>query len=336
MTGRNSKMYFWNFVSLVLALGGPGSLGITSDVKRNIDPGVRAPSHEAIATCQYTMTARVRLLLFWISRQDVGGGRIAWSEGMDGSQVVELLIGSDPERAPMRINRWGYISERVAGSSAELVGVMTESEEASIEQAKIAVSRSGTMHSFKGIRSSVTQGFAQSTVLHLLLPEDFTYRTADALLRQLPQKGGPIRQVRIPDGTEPGFLYALKGLIHDSVGSLRRSGQANAERQSRCCFVYAGSLYELTRRSSQHVQEDTINGRTYHGAIKSEFETRNLASGELSKFSITYGSQSPFTEIPIRIVYRPRWWFEAELLLAGKSEAAEEVGRETAWTLGTK
>jgi hypothetical protein len=336
VTKRNSKMRFLDTVSLVLALGGPGSLGITSDVKGNGNPDVRPPFHEAVATCQYTMTARVRLLLFWISRQGVGGGRIAWSEGADGSRAVELLIGSDPERAPMRINRWGYIVERVVGSSAELIGVMTESEEQSIEQAQIAVSRSGATHSFKGIRGSLSEGFAQSTTLHLLLSEDFTFRSADTLLRQLPQNGSPIRQTRVPDGTEPGFLFALKGLVHDSVENFLRSGEINAGRQSRCRFVYAGSLYELTRRSSRLVQEDTVNGRTYHGVIKSEFETCNLATGEMSRFSITYGSQPPFTETPIRIVYRPRWWFEAELLLAGEPEVAEAVGRETAWSLGTK
>ena len=70
----------------------------------------------------------------------------------------------------------------------------------------------------------------------------------------------------------------------------------------------------------------------YRDVIESEFETRNLTSGETSRFSITFGAHSPIAETPIRIVYRPRWWFEAELLLAEEHEAPN--GRETTWNLG--
>ena len=76
----------------------------------------------------YTLTARVRLLLLWISRPGVGAGRITWSSD-GGSSELALLIGSDPARAPMKINRWVYIVERVSESCAELVGIMTEAEE---------------------------------------------------------------------------------------------------------------------------------------------------------------------------------------------------------------
>lgn len=335
MATQNLKMKFLNFVSLILAFGGLASLGITSDTEGNITTDIKPAFQKAVAACDYTMTARVRLLLFWISRPDVGRGRIAWSEREDGSRVVELLIGSDPERAPLRINRWGYIIERVADSSSELVGVMTESEEQSIEQAREAVSHSGATHSFKGIRSTVTQGFAESTTLHLLFTEDFTLRNVDILLMRLPPNGTPVQRIRIPDDTKPGFLMALKGMIHESVEDFRKSAEAHAKRPARCRYVYGGSLYELTRRSSRRVEEDLANGNTYHSLIRSEFETRNLTSGEMSRFSITYGSQPPLSEIPVRIVYRPRWWFEAELLLAGKPENVDEIGRETAWNHGT-
>jgi hypothetical protein len=337
MTKRNLSVRLWTFVSVILAFRCTVSSGVTSGVTASDHISyVRVPSYEAVTACQYTMTARIRLLLFWISRQGVGGGRIAWSEETNGNQAVELLIGSDPERAPMRINRWGYIIERVTGSSSELVGLMTESEEHSVEQARAAVTRVGGSHSFKGIRGSMTGDLAQSTTMRLLLADDFTFRDASTLLRQLPQNGTPIRQIRVPNGTAPGFLFALKGLVHDSVENSRISGRADTGGNTSRRFVYAGSLYELTQRSTRLVKEDTVNGHTYQGVIKSEFESHNLKTGELSRFSIAYGSQPPFTETPIRIVYRPRWWFEVELLLASEPEAMEAAGRETAWNLGAK
>src|ERR1700675_4412089 len=70
----------------------------------------------------YSMTARVRLLLFWVGKDDVGGGYIRRGTLTrdPASDVIELLIGSDPVKAPRAINRWGAASEivhRPSGSS---------------------------------------------------------------------------------------------------------------------------------------------------------------------------------------------------------------------------
>src|SRR5215216_1108953 len=60
-----------------------------------------------VAQHYYRMLAKVRPLLFWISRDNVGGARIGWLADERGSKGFELLIGSDPARAPRKINRWG-------------------------------------------------------------------------------------------------------------------------------------------------------------------------------------------------------------------------------------
>ncbi len=88
----------------------------------------------------YTMTARVRPLLFWIGKDDVGDAVIARRRDADGIGY-SLLIGSDPERAPRRINRWGYIDEEIRGDEATLIGLMTESDEESIGEAEAHVSK---------------------------------------------------------------------------------------------------------------------------------------------------------------------------------------------------
>src|SRR5215510_7034609 len=61
----------------------------------------------------YIMSARVRLLVFWIGAEDVGGGYIAKGTLRDepSSNVVRLVIGSDPLKAPRKINHWGAAME---------------------------------------------------------------------------------------------------------------------------------------------------------------------------------------------------------------------------------
>src|SRR5260221_10935290 len=80
----------------------------------------------------YTLGARVRPLLFWIGQDDVGDAVLAKKRGPDLVRYA-LLIGSDPARAPRGINRWGYLSEEIHDGEATLVGLMTESDEESVD-----------------------------------------------------------------------------------------------------------------------------------------------------------------------------------------------------------
>src|SRR6202171_5208166 len=84
---------------------------------------MQAPLH-VDAQFDYTMTARVRLLLFWVGKDDVGGGYIRRGTlPLDpASDVIELLIGSDPAKAPRAITRWGAASEIVPRPSGSTGG----------------------------------------------------------------------------------------------------------------------------------------------------------------------------------------------------------------------
>jgi hypothetical protein len=84
----------------------------------------------------YVVNAKVRpVLLFWIGRDNIGAARITWRKG-SGRRTFEFLIGSDPARAPRQINRWGFIVEELDADNAEVLGVMRESNEETIEEAK--------------------------------------------------------------------------------------------------------------------------------------------------------------------------------------------------------
>jgi hypothetical protein len=270
----------------------------------------------------YTMNVSVNLVVLHPSWKNVGGGRIGWIEEPAGAKGLELLIGSDPARTPRKINRWGFIAEHVSGSSARLVGVMTQSDEQSIEQAKASVDKSGKEHIFKAIRSRLNGNESHSFTIPLHQTENYTYKDAALLLSKIPEEGGPsVRTLMIPDGADPGFLFSVRELIDESVEQYRTSRKLNGIKQRQ--YVYNASLFELSVVKSELVKKLVANGKEYRDLIKSEFEARNKTTKKTSSFSVTYGIDGQLSHIPVHITYKPRWWFQADLLLDENAKAVQ-------------
>jgi len=100
--------------------------------------------------------------------------------------------------------------------------------------------------------------------------------------------------------------------------------QDRSEIFSSTCRLYSREVaeryYTLTARVRQ--------------LLESLFETRNFSNGQISHFSITYGIQDSINGISVRIVYRPRWWFEAEMLLDGDTAASQVAKGGEPWESG--
>ena len=136
-----------------------------------------ALSHDALSARipvarehSYVVNARVRpVLLFWIARDNIGGARITWREGATGRRAFEFLIGSDPARTPRRINRWGFIVEDLDAENAQVLGVMSESDEETIDEAKTRTARQdGDVSAFRAARTSITGNRAVSGTMTVL------------------------------------------------------------------------------------------------------------------------------------------------------------------------
>lgn len=275
-----------------------------------------------VAEHRYTMTGRIRpLLFFWISKDGVGGGRIVWRRHADGGVAFELLIGSDPLRAPRRVNKWGYVAEAVHGPEAELIGVMTESSEQSLDEAKARLGdqAGGGIHVFKAIRSSVAANDAAVGVATVGLNRDLSYRDVSELLDVVVRETRDLelRHARLPGNTQPGFLAAVAELVHRSVDARRpgSEGSRSARQSDAIAYLYNGKLYDLKLRGSEVVPTLQIGSRRYGKLLRAQFAIRNRATNEETRFELTYGTEGALAEIPVRIIYRPRWWFEAELTL---------------------
>src|SRR5262249_47062432 len=184
--------------------------GAKAEGARRAADGATAES-AAAERHHYTIGARVRpLLVFWIARSGVGDA-VVTRRRAPGAASYSLLIGSDPERVPLHINRWGYIEEEIRGAEARLLGLMTESEEESIQQAEANVrNQPSGAHPFKVIHATSDGERAHARVASINMPEDYTLRQMRVVLdiARRAADGGKLPVVALPPGTRPGFLAA--------------------------------------------------------------------------------------------------------------------------------
>ena len=264
-----------------------------------------------LAEHRYRMLAKVRPLLFWISRDDVGGARITWRGDRASASGYELLIGSDPEKAPRKINRWGYIAEEMRGGNASVLGVMKQSNEQSIEDAQAQINASGN-YVFKAIRASAAASNAMAGVTTVRATRDFTYRDLGTLLQLVSnaQPDGTSKTATLPPGARPGFLLALADLIQRSVDA-----RGTASKPLTVPYIYNGASHDLTLRHAEYHRSDDIGTRRFTDVVRGEFETRSRATGDVTRFEVTYGTAGDLAGVPVHAVYQPRWWFEVQLFL---------------------
>ena len=262
---------------------------------------------------KYRVDARARPLLFWIRKSNVGDGRITWRTGPDGTVGYELLVGTDPARTPRRINRWGYLREESARQGAVVFGVMSQSDEQSVEDADRNTSRAGAGgHTFKALLQHVTGSEARVTVSNVQVANDLTYEDLDTLLASVP--GAPSRSKTVPVAgwTSPGFLAATATLLEEGrVGAARSSRAAHPSR----VYPYNGQLYELHLRTVERIDRFTQDNRTFGAAIRGEFRIVNKKTGVETAFTIVSGADGDLTGVPLFISFRPRWWLEVNCVL---------------------
>lgn len=271
---------------------------------------------------RYRMLAKVRPLLFWITKDDVGGAKVSWRGSEDGGFGLDLLIGSDPRRAPRQINKWGYIAEQVRGTDARVLGVMKQSNEQTVADAEKALSGEGKGgYVFRAIQGTASEREARAGVTTVRVERDMTYRDIEpliALVNGSPDPTAENRSVALPPGTKPGFLVALSDLVKQSVEGYSKSPSFSPSKKP-VPYVYFGVFYDLTMRGAELLKTTTIDGQRYTNVVRSDFEVKNRATGEATRFQLTYGTAGALAGVPVHAVYQPKWWFEVQLFLDERS-----------------
>jgi hypothetical protein len=287
-----------------------------------VSAGAQAPfSHQAfdarapiVREHTYQVNAQIRpLLLFWIGRDDVGEARLAWRAGSDGRRAFEFLIGSDPDRAPRKINRWGFIVEELTADGAQVLGLMSESNEQTIEEAEAEIARQNGVAAFRASRTVIAGDEAVNRTMRVDAPAHLTYRDLDALLALLPATSTNERTVRVPPGTERGFLSAIDGLLQASVGPCATKQGARGVHGVH--YLYNRTVFDLALESCKHERELRVHKHTFTDIVDGRFYIRNRTTKNKTEFRILYGTAGDLRAVPVRAVFRPRWWMEVELVL---------------------
>jgi hypothetical protein len=299
------------------------------------------------AQYDYIMTARLRLIFFWVGKDDVGGGYIrrGISENDPHEEFFQVLFGSDPDKAPRAINRWGAGTEvawhksPVSASSQQddvlasaFFGFMKSSKgkSASEMQEELKKEKEQGLHSFTGILSRVDQADAISLVVPLQSATDFNlrqYATAEPLMfEKLGNSNQPLKTLqntsRCP--RSEAFMATIAGMMELAL-------DGHAAPLSRC-YVYDAQENTLTVESitpiaKLPVQLHGSNNTTLLDSVQEhllqlDFVSTSKLTGKKSYFSILTGTQGNLRAVPVQIRYQPNWWFQVVLNLRPPNTSA--------------
>jgi hypothetical protein len=291
--------------------------GVPSPVPRQLGPAAAASELPLLRVHRYRMAGRIRPLLFWIGRDDVGLGEIVWRRGPDGVGY-ELLIGTDSAKAPRGINRWGYLREDSRPSGTRVLGVMTTSDEATLKDVTNRPGGPQAAGRFKGLDARIAAGVSRSASETLEPDRDFSVRDKDLILERIEPRlrDAPLREVSVPRGVRQGFLLAVAELVDDTVAAAG-SGGAQALRRLRgrtIPYVYSRTLYDL-ELTAIGPSGATPAARGAAKAVRAGFETTNRTTGNRTTFELEYATEGALAGVPTLIRHQPRWWLQAVLAL---------------------
>jgi hypothetical protein len=256
------------------------------------------------------------------------------ASGNDPEQMIRVLFGSDPAKAPLAINRWGAGTEilRGAGSAqaaSAFFGFMKSSKGQSVGamQRELSKEKTNGIHLFEGIISRVDESRALSTTVPFTSPRDYDLHQYDeaekATLQQL--ESSPARHVRRLDGAGRSacprageFLSTTLQLIGDAV--------AGRPTPISYCYIYNTHHYSVTLLSTRAVEEKAVHvtlrgkggalDRTYRHLKEAHFVVVGEETGGKSLFDILLGTEGDLRGAPLQITYQPNWWFQVILNLA--------------------
>jgi len=305
-----------------------------------------AAIHEAVRWIQatprihaeyhYILTCRLRLLIFWAARDDLGGGYIKTGEAADDPslRMIQLLFGSDPAKAPRAINRWGAGTEVVkldgnkSPESSAFVGFMKSSQGESVSamQHELAHEKTAGRHRFDAIISRVDGAQAISTTVPFYSDKDYDMsQLAEAQRLALDQLGDnqarKFHRLDSPRRSEcnrpGGFLSTTEELLERSLTGVKTPVSL--------CYVYNARPYTLTLQRVSAVPAQQVHitmkdqGRkidlSYRDLKESQFQIRNGESGAKTNFGVLLGTTGDLRGVPVQINYQPNWWFQIVLNL---------------------
>ena len=264
----------------------------------------------AYAEHRYRIVGKLRMAVIWAKHDDIGTARMTWRSDPN-SSAMTLMVGSDPQRAPRSLNKWGYLREEVRSDRAEVFTVRSlGGSEASSATDYTAAEGPLFGASCSSIGNTDVTG-AKTTVS----AAGVTYRMFDRLLDRFalaPQWHG--KHTTRPAGADAGFLNALQHVI--------RTGRTDSTaKASPIAYIYNSNIYDLTIQGSRALGRTTVGSRTFDQLIRTDVSIRNRTTADVTKFAVTYSPDPTATPLPIQIFCQPNFWLSVELRLDDTADA---------------
>ena len=241
-----------------------------------------------------------------------------WRQGADGRRGYELLLGSDPDRTPRRINRWGWVREDVDSSGAFQVGLMRHTDEESVERGSCP----------GGLRRRVRlQGHPDPTwraagrgprTRSCASQDDLTYYDLAELLRLVsdaPRVRRRSTRPPCPRAPDPGFLFAVADLVDRTVDGARAGRRGSSLRDVTARFNFNADGLRPAAALDQVGGVEGYGGRRYERLVRIDFESYNPKLRTTERFTLVCGTEGELKGIPVYVKYQPKWWFKAEGVL---------------------
>jgi hypothetical protein len=299
------RLRFLFAIALVVTQGliGSGSTQIAPGVPIGV-PGRDLP---VVREHRYRMAGKIRLLMLWVGRDDVGSGVIRW-RGAGDAKAIELLIGSDPKRAPGQLNKWGYLVEAMRGSESSVVGLISQENDDRLSEVKAGLKTRKEQRAFDTIRGYVAASGGMARVGTLYASSHLTYHDADKVLKDVLADGSlAVKHVARNGAVRPGFLTSLTELL---AASLDKKNYSQSIR-----YIHGDRLYQLRLIESTPLARFERDGRSWQNVIRGSFETGEAGNRSGTRFELVYGASGALTGIPIVISYQPKWWLQVDLVL---------------------
>lgn len=311
----------------VIFLCTPIATGDESRALPGIQPAALSPSAMAqrmealpiVRDLHYQGSGAIRFVPLpgmWIRKQNVGVGRLVRRADASGSVAAELLIASDPGRAPRHYNRWGYVAETLKGEESTQLIVAKESDDGSLGavQARTARDQQQGRFVFKVVRTTGGSSGSWSDVVYLQSERDYTHRDLPAIVTSassLSGAGQP-QAARLVPGVDAGFMFAFLGLIREGADAYRRTGHPAPPATRR--YLSEGRIKTLTLQKAHPRAMERLGTRRFQRVIEATFVGEMAGMKELP-FVVVYGTEGTWAEVPLRLTFTPRWWFQFELTL---------------------
>jgi len=356
MTGlANWRSWKSGWLVFLMVLFGVQEVSV-ADTKKPSRRPIQNPPAET-NTYHYRMAGRVRLLLFWVGKDDVGGGSITFSDRfLPSAQLkaegIEVLFGSNPKQVPGGINRWGYGQEwaywKVPNDASEgelqytvFTGFMRHSDEEALSQ--VFTSRqheqSSQLYWYDGIESVVRPGETVSHVRHFAEPQEFDYQQSELVqsaYRQRLGAGPPDKTKVLNNGsrlysTPYGFLTCLREVSRQISNRFQSRGEEFLKGHYSATYAYNANTYVLEVTRLKYHSSFSLTDREPEGKGRSttqqfsdvaevDLRLRNQTDGSKHDFSLWFPLRGIQQGVPLRILDKPRWWLQVDLRLASQSD----------------